>query len=82
MPGSKKRENLFTSEQGADIRRMLEEMMKDSCYNTAASYCANSEKYPDNQMPFIDKHLTYLNAHPAVDPTSYLANLKLMTKVS
>ena len=55
-------------------------MAADEMYSTLASYSANGETHPDHIMPFVEKHMTYLNTHPSVDPAQYLANLRLMTK--
>ena len=78
---SKKRTNLFESEEGAEIKRILISMTKNDVYSTSPSYSANSERYPDNLIPFVDKHMNYLNAHPNIDPRHYIANLRLMTRV-
>jgi hypothetical protein len=29
----------------------------------------------------VDKHLTYLSAHPKVKPQQYMSNLRLQTKI-
>jgi len=65
-----------------EVREKLQAMEKDLALNTrASSYSANSDLYPDNQIPFVEKHLAYLMDHPKVDYTQYLANLRLMLKV-
>jgi hypothetical protein len=72
----------FTDSQEAkDIRRVLQQMALDSSYSTVSSYSADSLTYPDNLIPFIDKHMNYLNAHPKLDASMYLANIKLMTRI-
>lgn len=76
-----KRANFFETEAGADIEAELLAMQADGKYNTSPSYCANTELYPDNQMPFVDKHKKYLLTHPTVDPRLYMSNLRLMTRV-
>ena len=81
MATTKKRANLFESEEGVAIQQALKLMVSDRAYNTGASYSANTVAYPDHMMSFVDKHLRYLNAHPAVDTNHYLANLRLITKV-
>lgn len=64
------------------VREKLEAMARDPGLNTrASSYSANSELYPDGQIPFVEKHLAYLMDHPRVDHNQYLSNLKLMLKV-
>lgn len=81
MPTAKKRVNFFESEEGLEIERTLRGMALDAAYNTDASYSANSSLYPDNLIPFVAKHMSYLNAHPSTDPQHYISNLRLMTKV-
>jgi hypothetical protein len=76
----KKRESFFKSEIGQRLRTQLEELAKDAAYNTQPGYSADREHYPDNIMPFVDKHMNYLYTHPALDPIQYLANLRLMTR--
>ena len=56
-------------------------MARDNVYNTGSSYSANSIQYPDNLIPFVDKHVNYLNAHPGLDPSQYIANLRLITRI-
>lgn len=73
--------NFLDSEEGKDIRRVLEQMTLDTSYSTVSSYSADSSTYPDNLMPFVDKHLNYLTGHPKVEASSYLANIKLMTRI-
>jgi hypothetical protein len=81
MPTLKKRVNFFDSEEGIRIKQVLVHMAKDSKYNTDSSYSANSMQYSDNLIPFVDKHVNYLNAHPNLDPQHYLANLRLITRI-
>jgi hypothetical protein len=79
--GSRLRKDFLESEEGQDIRQIFQNMTQDTLYNTAASYSANSERYPDNSIPFTDKHMEYLNSHPNLDAGKYIANIKLMTRV-
>lgn len=81
MASLKKKINLFDSVVRAEIERILQLMASDTTYNTKPSYSANSELYPDNLIPFVDKHLIYLSTHPGIDPQHYIANLRLMTRV-
>lgn len=77
----KKRDaNFANTEEGKDIRSQLLSMMKDSIYNTTATYSSKTEIYNDNLIPFVDKHMNYLTSHPNLDASLYLANLRLMTK--
>lgn len=80
MPTLKKRISFFDSEEGLRIQQTLQLMMLDPIYNTESSYSANATMYPDNLIPFVDKHMNYLNTHPAVDPYNYISNLRLKTK--
>ena len=81
MASTKRTIAFYASEEATQIKQTLLDMLGDAKYNTVASYSANSEKYPDNQIPFVDKHMGYLNTHPSVDINHYLANLRLITKV-
>jgi hypothetical protein len=58
-------------------RQKLRTMAMDPEFNTVASYTANSANYPDNMIPFIDKHMEYLLQHPSVDVDQYIRNLRL-----
>lgn len=80
MATLKKKINFFESEIGEETLQLLIAMTKDNTFNTSASYSANITRYPDNSMPFVDKHMNYLSTHPAIDPRHYIANLRLMTR--
>lgn len=80
MPAMKKK-LLLESEAGIEIIKSLEAMVESSVYNTDSTYSANGDKYPDNKIPFVDKHLNYLLTHPSINPSHYLANLRLMTRI-
>lgn len=56
-------------------------MVKDPAFNTEPTYSSKIDLYPDNLMPFVDKHMAYLCAHAALDPWHYISNLKLMTRI-
>ncbi len=71
---------VLDSEAGAKVIQALTEMADDVTYNTGDSYSANGEKYPDNKISFVDKHINYLLSHSSVNPDHYLANLRLMTR--
>lgn len=81
MPTLKKRANFIGSEEGLAIEHSLQQMDADVLYNTESSFSANNEQYPDNLIPFVDKHMNYLRTHPAVNPQHYLSNLRLMTRL-
>jgi hypothetical protein len=73
--------DFITSEAGIRATEALNKMVMDRTYITVPSYCADSDKYADNLIPFVDKHLAYLRTHPATNPDQYLSNLRLMTRV-
>ena len=81
MATPKKRVDFFNSEEGRELRRILITMSQDAAYNTDSGYSANSQLYPDNLIPFVDKHMTYINTHPNINPQQYVANLRLMTRM-
>lgn len=81
MYALKSRTGFLDSEEAKDISLQLKHMAESDQYNTTSSYSANGSKYPDNLMPFIDKHLNYLNSHPKLDAKMYLANLRLITRI-
>ena len=81
MPAAHKKVNLYESEEGLQILEELKAMAKNVAYNTGSSYSTDTTAYSDNLMPFVDKHMRYLIAHPSVDTAHYLANLRLMTRV-
>lgn len=80
MATLKKRVSFFESEEGLIVEATLRKMTLDTTFNTDSTYSANSVRYPDNRIPFVDKHMNYLNLHPNIDPHQYLANLRLMTR--
>jgi len=71
----------FETEAGQEIERELERMTLDEAFNTEDSYTPDTAQHPDNRMSFMDKHKSYLIAHPAIDPVSYVANLRLKTRL-
>jgi len=80
MSNVKSRAGFVDTEKGKEVREKLQLMTEDDRYNTASSYSANGALYPDNSMPFIDKHMSYLIVHPQLDPDQYLANVRLITR--
>ena len=80
MQTLKKRSSFLNSEEAKAIGQELQTMMASSLYNTEPTYTSNTFLYPDNLMPFVDKHLNYLNAHPKLDAGMYVSNLRLMTR--
>jgi hypothetical protein len=76
-----KKINFQESEMGVEVEKLLRDMVLNAAYHTAASYSANSTTYPNNLIPFVDKHMNYLQAHPKTDPQHYMANLRLSTRL-
>lgn len=77
----RKRAAFLDSVEGAEIASSLKLMATDDRYNTEPSYSANTDVYPNNLIPFVDKHMAYLSTHPSTNPEHYLANLRLMTRI-
>ena len=77
----KQRRGFLDSEEGQAVKRTLQSMTKDSQYNTAPTYHPDAIKYADHLIPFVDKHINYLNAHPRLDARMYLSNVRLMTRI-
>ncbi len=77
MRATAKQQKFLESDEVIVIRLALEGMVSDASYNTEAKYTVN----PANSLSFVDKHLTYLCAHPKLNPQHYLSNLRLMTRI-
>jgi hypothetical protein len=69
------------SEKEKGIREELGLMVRNGSYNTTSSYIPSSVTYPEGLIPFVDRHMRYLNANPKLDAGMYLANLRLMTRI-
>lgn len=65
----------------AGFHDALRVMEKDRTLKTEPGYSGNVAMYPDHKIPFIEKHVAYMLAHPKVDPKHYLSNLRLMLRV-
>lgn len=81
MQRYKKRIHFLESQEAVDIRQKLQLMTSSDLYNTASSFTVDGIQYPDNLIPFLDKHMNYLNNHPLLDSGMYLANLRLITRI-
>jgi hypothetical protein len=55
----------------------LQAMQDDPSFITQTAYRANTVLWPENTITFIDIHLAYLRAHPKVDTSIYISNLRL-----
>ncbi len=76
-----KKPNFLESVEAVNVKARLLQMQTDQAFNTHSTYSADETKYPDHQMSFVDKHMSYLAGHPAVNPEQYLANLRLISKI-
>ncbi len=81
MPLPIKRADYFSFGEGLELKQMLEKVEASDQHTTVPSYSPRTDLYADNLMPFIDKHLNYLRAHPNLDPRQYISNLELMTRI-
>ncbi len=76
----KKRPKFYDSDEAREVEKVLRNMQDDSRFNTDSSYSADTVNHPDHLITFTEKHMAYLQSHPDVNPTHYIANLRLMTK--
>lgn len=81
MPRSKKQLEYLNSQEAYEIKQKLKKIALDDTYNTQPTFSADSNQYPDNLMPFVDKHMNYLLMHPSTNPEQYLSNLRLKTRM-
>lgn len=81
MSTASKKINFIDSDEGQATRQQLLDMVADDAYMTDSSYSANGALYPDNLIPFVDKHMEYLRSHPTTNPQQYLSNLRLVTRL-
>ena len=76
-----RKEEFITSSAGIESADTLKEMVLDPTYNTLPSYSTKIDLYPNNLMPFFDKHMKYLSEHTDINHELYLSNLRLMTRI-
>lgn len=81
MPTLRRRVDFLNSEEGIESRRILRQMVADEAFNTQPTYSSNTKLYPDNLIPFVDKHMDYLCSHPSTDPQHYISNLRLISRL-
>lgn len=81
MSGAKKKNCFIDDIEATEIERRLRAMVEDTSFNTESGYSSNGILYPDNIMPFVDKHMAYLRSHSGINPQQYLSNLRLMTRI-
>ncbi len=77
----KKKPNFLESAEAVSVKERLLSMAANIDYSTTSTYSSDGGKYPDHQMSFVDKHMSYLASHPSVNPEQYLANLRLMSRI-
>lgn len=63
-----------------DAQTALTAMQDDPSMITESRYSPTATEYPDNQLPFVEIHMTYLRKNKAVDPRAYISNLEIMIK--
>ncbi len=80
MAQLKRRVNFYDSQEGREAARLLSGLTGDQAYNTNSTYSVQKEKYPTGLIPFVDKHMQYLESHPAVNIDHYISNLRLMIR--
>lgn len=66
--------------EDTDILTALQAMEDNKELVTKSAYRANSDLWPGNRVSFVDSHLAYLKSHPALNPSHYLSNLRLMLR--
>jgi len=81
MSEYKKKQDFSQTEEGQKTKEALLKMEENPNFNTGSTYSANSEQYPDNLITFTEKHMEYLRLHPRTNPSQYLANLRLITRL-
>jgi hypothetical protein len=80
MAQLKRRTNFYESQEGKEAARLLSVLTVDEAFNTNATYSVQKEKYPTGLIPFVDKHMQYLESHPSVNIEHYISNLRLMIR--
>lgn len=81
MSSYKNKQEFFATEEGIHFIQSLKAMVADRTYKTDPTYSANSTLYPNNLIPFVDKHKFYLSDHPSTNPGQYLSNLRIVTRI-
>lgn len=81
MAVTNKKVQFTDTETGIKVREILCNMVEDQAYNTRPSYSADTTRYPDNLMPFVDKHMNYLSSHANLNAEHYISNLRLLSRL-
>ncbi len=74
---STRQEGYINNVDEIEIVNELKALQTSKLYLTEPIYRGNAEKWPGNQISFIDFHLAYLKFHPSLNPRHYISNLKL-----
>ncbi|MNL35119.1 hypothetical protein D3C87_1571310 [compost metagenome] len=62
------------------ITERLEGFQANPKMVTKGIYSPAAIDYPDNQLPFVQVHLSYLKKHKQVNAAQYLSNLEIMIR--
>lgn len=63
-----------------EARKALIVMQDDPTMTTESRYSPTATAYPDQQLPFVEVHITYLLKNKLVNPERYISNLMIMAK--
>lgn len=63
-----------------EITSELERLQDDSSMTTKSIYSPTATEYVDNQLPFVQTHLKYLQKNKHINAYQYICNLKIMIK--
>lgn len=66
-------QKFYASERCDDARRMLQELVDNTSFDTKSQYY-------EGVSDFIERHLNYLSKQPKLDIMGYISNLRLMTR--
>ncbi len=77
MTNAQSKQAFITSDEGIELRKQLEALVKSPDYNTRV-YSLVSDS--DGSL-FVDKHMSYMSSHKTMDHAQYVSNVKLMTKI-
>jgi hypothetical protein len=72
-----KQKEFLDSDIAAEARKELKRMDGDPLYNTRSLFTPMQNQ----ALSFVDRHMKYLSEHPKLNPTQYLTNLRLMTRL-
>lgn len=73
--------SIYNTEEGQEILAELRSMLADDKYKTEPKFSVDIDSYPDNMMPFVDAHMSYLHKNPKIDRRGYMSNLRIMLAI-